>query len=63
MATYAVLNNSNIVENIISADTLEVAETVTNCVCVEYNSLNPAFIGWLYDGVNFVSQVEEKTND
>lgn len=52
MANYAVLNNNNIVENIIVADTKEIAEEVTGKTCVEYTDSNPAGIGWSYaDGV------------
>jgi hypothetical protein len=65
MATYAVLNNSNVVENIISAETLEVAEAVTHCVCVEYTSSNLAQIGWIYDEATntFVPPTTESSTD
>lgn len=57
MATFAVIN-SNIVENIIVADTKEIAEEVTGKTCVEYTDSNPAGIGWSYaDGV-FTAPVE-----
>ena len=60
MANYAVLNG-NIVENIIVADSLEIAETITEKTCVEYTQENAAFIGWIYDGANFVAPVSAPT--
>ena len=62
MATYAVLNGNN-VENIIVADSLEIAETVTKKTCVEYNDSNPAGIGWTYDGTKFIAPVFEPTEE
>lgn len=53
MATYAVLDNSNVVINIIAADTKKIAEEVTNCLCVAYTDKNPAQIGWVYNGKSF----------
>ena len=58
MATFAVLNNSNVV-NVIVADTKEIAEAVTNTTCVEYTDSNPAGIGWTYDGTKFIAPVVE----
>jgi hypothetical protein len=59
MATFAVMN-SNIVENIIVADTKEIAEQVTGKECVEYTDSNPAGIGWTYaDGVFTAPVIEE----
>ena len=60
MATFAVMND-NTVENIIVADTKEIAEQVTNKTCIEYTDENPAGIGWTYaDGV-FTAPVVEET--
>jgi hypothetical protein len=59
MANYAVLNGNN-VENIIVADSLEIAETVTQKTCVEYDDSNPAGIGWTYNGANFVAPTPEE---
>jgi hypothetical protein len=60
MATFAVIND-NIVENVIVADTKEIAEQVTGKECVEYTDENPAGIGWTYaDGV-FTAPVVEET--
>jgi hypothetical protein len=53
MANYAVINN-NIVENVIVADTLEIAEAVSGQTCIEYNELNPASAGDTWDGEKFV---------
>ena len=58
MATFAVLNG-NIVENIIVADTKEVAELVSRLTCVEYTSENPAVIGGTYDGSTFTNPITE----
>jgi hypothetical protein len=62
MANYAVMNG-DIVENIIVADSLEIAETVTEKTCVEYNTNNPAGIGWTYDGKKFVAPTTESNTD
>jgi len=56
----AVIEN-NVVINIIVADSVEIAETITNGLCVEYTDNNPASIGWTYaDGV-FTAPVVEET--
>jgi hypothetical protein len=47
MAKFAVIIN-NIVDNVILADTKEVAEEVTGHTCVEYTEENPAIIGLGY---------------
>jgi len=62
MATYAVLSD-NIVQNIIVAGSLEIAETVTEKTCIEYNDSNPAGIGWTYDGKKFVAPTTESNTD
>ena len=48
MANFAVING-DIVENIIVADTKEIAEEATGKTCVEYNTENPAIIGLKWD--------------
>ena len=48
MKTFAVIV-SNIVENVIVADSKEIAEQVTDQKCIEYTYENPAGIGWIYD--------------
>lgn len=57
MATFAVMNGDS-VTNVIVADTKETAETVTGSTCIEYTNDNPAGIGWVYNGVSFVSPFE-----
>jgi hypothetical protein len=57
MANYAVIQN-NIVTNVIVADSKEIAEEVTGLVCIEYTEENPAGIGWVYDGTNFIAPTE-----
>lgn len=61
MATFAVINQG-IVTNIIVADTQVIAEAVTGSSCVEYTEANPASIGWIYDGTNFVAPTSEESN-
>jgi hypothetical protein len=58
MANYAVIKDG-IVNNIIVADTKEIAETVTGLTCIEYTDENPAGIGWTYDGAEFTAPVIE----
>lgn len=52
MAKFAVIENG-IVQNVIIADTKEIAEEVTNLTCVETVSSNPAHIGLGFDGTTF----------
>jgi hypothetical protein len=49
MANFAVLDGTNVVENIIVAENQEIAEDVTKAICIEYTDENPAEIGWIYD--------------
>jgi hypothetical protein len=58
MATFASLSG-NIVENLVVADTKEIAELVSGLTCVEYTSENPAVIGGTYDGSTFSNPVTE----
>lgn len=64
MKNFAVLNHS-IVENIIVAESKEIAEQVIGKTCVEYTSDNPAHIGLGYDGTTFeqppIPTAEEST--
>lgn len=61
MSNFAVING-NIVENIIVADTKEIAESVTGKLCVEYVNENPAHIGFKWDETNgFEQPVVEET--
>jgi hypothetical protein len=59
MANFAVIKDG-VVDNVIVADTKEIAEQVTGLTCVEYTEENPAGIGWTYDGVNFIAPIVEK---
>jgi hypothetical protein len=59
MASYVVIKNG-IVDNVIVADTKEIAEMVTGLSCIEiYNEPGDPGIGWLYDGTNFTAPVIE----
>lgn len=59
MANYAVIKNG-IVDNIVIADTKEIAEEVTSLTCIEYeNTIDAPGIGWTYDGTNFSAPVIE----
>jgi hypothetical protein len=49
MAKYAVLDNSKVVTNLIVADDIETANTVTRNQCVEYFNHLDVAIGWTYD--------------
>jgi hypothetical protein len=66
MSTFAVLNSNKVI-NIIVADTVEIANAVSNAECVEYTEQNPAQIGWVYDPLSntFAPEVivEVVTND
>ena len=62
MANYAVIKDG-IVNNVIVADTKEIAETVTGLTCIKYTDENPAGIGWTYDGAEFIAPVTEEPND
>lgn len=53
MKMFAVLNENNIVVNVIIADSLEIAQSVTGLVCVESTAENAAMIGNLYNNGNF----------
>ena len=58
MATFAVIKDGT-VNNVIVADTKEIAETVTGLTCIEYTDENRAGIGWTYDGAEFTAPVVE----
>ena len=55
MSNFAVING-DIVENIIVADTKEIAESVTGKLCIEYADDNPAHIGFKWDQANGFEQ-------
>jgi hypothetical protein len=52
MAKYAVINGKNVV-NVIEADSLEVAESVTGSTCIEYTT-EPAEPGGTYENGRFI---------
>ncbi len=55
MPKFAVINNRNIVDNIIIADSLELAQEVTGMTCIQFPSKDFAiFQGDTYDGENFI---------
>jgi hypothetical protein len=59
MFNYAVIKDG-IVDNVIVAESKEIAESVTGLTCVEYNSEPGApGIGWSYDGTSFIAPVIE----
>lgn len=63
--TFAVLSG-NCVTNVIAAETLADAELATKCVCVEFSSENPAYVGAFYDAKTNTfneTQVVEPSND
>lgn len=64
MPTFAIIRN-NIVENIIVAEDLETAKSITGLDAVEYTSDNPARLGDTYDSSSnsFVTPVVEVVND
>jgi hypothetical protein len=58
MANYAVIQNNKVI-NVIVADSKEIAEEVTSCLCIESTENNPASIGWTYNGSTFEEPVTE----
>jgi len=58
MAKFVVLNSENIVENIIIASSLSVAEDVTKATCVLINSEDNVQIGYTYNAGSFIAPVE-----
>ena len=61
MKKYAVLNSSNIVDNVIIANSLEIAETVTGCNCVFVTTEDDTCgIGKLYSGGVFIDPPVEE---
>jgi hypothetical protein len=59
MASYAVIKDG-IVNNVIIAESQEIAESVTGLTCVEIQQEPGApGIGWSYDGTSFTAPVIE----
>ncbi len=53
MPTFAVIDNG-FVQNIIVAESQEIAEEVTKKLCIEVQGLAPAEIGGTWDGIRFI---------
>ena len=63
MTTFAVMSG-NFVSNVIVADSKEIAEEATGAVCIEYDEINQAGLGWSHDGEKFnPPMIQEPTND
>jgi hypothetical protein len=61
MTNYAVIKDG-IVDNVIVADTQEIAEQATGLTCIEIeNVAGSPCIGWSYDGAEFSAPVVEET--
>lgn len=60
MSKFAVLRGS-LVENIIVADSKEIAEEVTNTTCIEFDDNTKVSIGFIWDGEIFISNLDEET--
>lgn len=60
MARYAVIKDGT-VNNIIVADSKEIAESVTGLTCIEFQ-LEPGApgVGWTYNGTDFTAPVVEE---
>ena len=61
MKTYAVLDNNSLVNNIIVADSLEVAEKVTSSYCVLIPLGTFVDMGYTYADGAFTAPVVEET--
>jgi hypothetical protein len=59
MAYFAVLNGDTVI-NVIVCNNLEIAQEATRQTCVEYTDENPAYIGYTYDGTNFIPPTIEE---
>jgi hypothetical protein len=63
MANYAVIKDGT-VNNIIVADSKEIAESVTGLTCIEFElELGAPGVGWTYDGTNFSAPVVEEPTE
>jgi hypothetical protein len=60
---YAVLNNNFIVENIIVAESKEIAEEITGKICIQYNDDKPASIGAIYNNGEWVKPIIEELKE
>ncbi len=62
MPIYAVVSN-NTVENVIVADSLEIAEAVTTRTCIENTNNQLIAVGYTWDGENFIAPVTEEPTE
>ena len=62
MANYAVIKDG-FVNNVIIAETKEIAEMVTGLTCIEYTNEDHIGIGWSYDGAEFTAPVVEEPTE
>jgi hypothetical protein len=60
MANFAVIKD-NVIENVILADTLEIAQEVTGLECIETNG--SPWTNWTRSGDTWIAPTEEPTND
>ena len=62
MGYFLVLNGGNMVTNVVIADSLEVAEQVTNATCFEVeHKIDAPGIGWTYEDSVFTPPVVQET--
>jgi hypothetical protein len=62
MAKYAVIKNG-VVDNVVLAETQEIAEEVTGFTCIEVEHVPGApGIGWSYSGTTFTAPIVEETS-
>ena len=57
---FAIIENNKVI-NVILADSKEIAEQVTGLQAVE--TTGKPWIGWTWDGSNFIAPVEETPNE
>jgi len=60
MAHFAIIENNEVV-NLIIADSQKIANLFGHAVEWDYDQ--PAYIGWTYDGKNFIAPPKPKTID
>lgn len=64
MANFAVIENNKVI-NIIVAETKEIAEQLTEKLCIEYTDSNPAYLNGSYNAANnkFTNPSEEPVSE
>ena len=59
MSYFAVIEEGKVINTIV-ADSVEIAEEVTQKICIEYELIPGApSIGWTYEGTNFIEPSNE----